>query len=164
MIDPAKPIEPKENESEEAVRGPFNRLDVEDGQFVIRQYLPSPTASTPSIISHYGLYIPKGYLSDIEKHWPIIMFLHGAGECGDEIDSSLLRQDLPKKLASGSHIPFVVIAPHCPRGSGWGDKQISRDVIAILAEVSKVLRVDMNRVYLRWGEQEEEERRKKKEE
>lgn len=121
-------------------------LRLSDDHFTVRQFLPS---SEQSSIRRYGLYIPPGYLASPEKLWPTIVFLHGAGERGEEISTSLLRQDLAKKLAAGAQLPFIVIAPHCPRISGWAEEETSRDTVEILDEVAKLLRVDLKRVYLR---------------
>ena len=32
---------------------------------------------------NYLLFVPKGYGKDRMKKWPVIFFLHGAGERGD---------------------------------------------------------------------------------
>ena len=33
----------------------------------------------------YWLHLPRGYDEDTQRHWPLILFLHGAGERGDDI-------------------------------------------------------------------------------
>ena len=34
----------------------------------------------------YWLYLPKGYRDDDSATWPVILFLHGGGERGDDLD------------------------------------------------------------------------------
>ena len=36
----------------------------------------------------YLLFLPAGYKEDKEKPWPLMLFLHGAGERGKEIAKS----------------------------------------------------------------------------
>ena len=42
----------------------------------------------------YFVYLPKGYNSNLDKKWPLLMFLHGNGERGngqDELDFVLMQ-------------------------------------------------------------------------
>ena len=34
----------------------------------------------------YWLYLPRGYEDDPARQWPVILFLHGGGERGDDLD------------------------------------------------------------------------------
>ena len=65
----------------------------------------------------YYVFLPKGYGADSARRWPLLLFLHGAGERGDG------RADLEKVLAHGPlmeawiqrrDLPFVMIAPQAP--------------------------------------------------
>lgn len=50
--------------------------------------------------------------------WPLILFLHGAGEKG--VDGALLDQAaLPRQLASGLDLNAIVLCPQCPPGPSW---------------------------------------------
>ena len=61
----------------------------------------------------YLLFLPKDYGKE-EKLWPTILFLHGAGERGDDL-GILVRIALPMVLEERDDFPFIVISPQCPR-------------------------------------------------
>ena len=64
---------------------------------------------------NYLLFLPEGYESS-EKKWPLILFLHGGGETGNEIEK-VKATGLPKLLETKRDFPFVVISPQsAPRG------------------------------------------------
>ncbi len=62
----------------------------------------------------YLLHLPAGYGTD-GRAWPTMLFLHGAGERGDNLD--LVKVHGPPKLAEADPgFPFIVISPQCPPG------------------------------------------------
>src|SRR5205823_97772 len=64
----------------------------------------------------YLLYLPDQYGKD-KKKWPLLVFLHGAGERGDDL--SLVKTHGPPKLIDqGKDFPFVVVSPQAP-ALGW---------------------------------------------
>jgi predicted peptidase len=87
------------------------------------------------------LYRPEGYDED-ERRWPVIVFLHGAGECGDDLDL-VKRHGPPRLVESGRDLPFLIAAPQSRRG-GWAVAALDR----WLDEVVAGSRVDEDRVYL----------------
>jgi len=62
---------------------------------------------------NYLLYLPKDYESDMQKRWPLILFLHGSGEKGNTLKSlSGLRYNvLQGKIEYKSDFPFIVLSP-----------------------------------------------------
>jgi predicted peptidase len=91
----------------------------------------------------YLLYLPKDYAAQPDKKWPMILFLHGAGERGDNLD--LVKKHGPPKLAEqGEAMEFIVLSPQCPKGTGWNDEVL----ITLLNDVAKRYRVDETRLYL----------------
>ncbi len=62
--------------------------------------------------AHYAylLSLPEGYAADPQKKWPLIMFLHGAGERGDNLE--LLKKHGPPKLIA-AHSGDHAIYPDC---------------------------------------------------
>jgi len=50
----------------------------------------TPQLFEKEIVKHlkagYLLYLPDSYSGDTEKLWPVILFLHGAGERGDDLE------------------------------------------------------------------------------
>ena len=62
------------------------------------------------------LYLRKGYEEDETKRWPLIPFLHGAGERGEALND-LKRTGLPAYLEEWDDFPFVVVSPQCEEGT-----------------------------------------------
>jgi len=75
--------------------------------------------------------------------WPLLMYLHGKGECGD--DPELVRRHGPPRLiARGRSFPFILAAPQCRVPLGWPAEPLTALLDALLRE----LPVDPDRVYL----------------
>lgn len=96
----------------------------------------------------YYLYLPKDYNKDDTKKWPLIIYLHGAGERGngeDELNKVELH-GIPEYLKKKDEFPFVVLAPQCPENSFWV-AQINN--LKILADkIIMDYNIDEDRVYL----------------
>jgi predicted peptidase len=91
----------------------------------------------------YLTYLPKGFKEEFNKNWPLIIFLHGVGERGHNVEI-VRRNGLPKSLEEGLAIPFIVVAPQCPDNEGWQPERIKK----VLDEVLEKYPVDVNRIYL----------------
>jgi len=90
---------------------------------------------------NYLLYFPKNY-SELEKH-PLILFLHGAGERGDNLD--LVKVHGPAKLVDqGKDFPFIIVSPQCPINKRWDVNEL----VALLDEVVSKYKVDESRIYV----------------
>ena len=109
----------------------------------------------------YRLYIPEDY--DCGEQYPLVFFLHGAGERGE---------DNEKQLAIGIRHMFwegspayksIIVAPQCPCDLRWVDidwdygvfnrKMVKetrelKTAMAILKEVMEFCNVDADRVYV----------------
>ena len=90
----------------------------------------------------YLLYLPKGYESKKDAKAPLLLFLHGSGERGDNIE--VVKKHRPPMLVEeGKDLPFIVVSPQCPKNERW-----DADVLkALIEEVMKNHRVDADRVY-----------------
>lgn len=71
---------------------------------------------------NYLLYLPEDYDPNKEWGYPTILFLHGAGERGNNLDA--LTAWGPPKIASEKGMTFIVISPQCPKGDWWISMQI----------------------------------------
>jgi predicted peptidase len=89
----------------------------------------------------YLLYLPEGY-EDSDDSYPLMLFLHGAGESGDDLEKVKMHGP-PKLIEAGRDFPFIVVSPQSP-GRGWNPETLS----ALLDEVIASHRVDEDRVYL----------------
>lgn len=98
---------------------------------------------TRTVSLNYLLYLPPDY--EAHDSWPLILFLHGRGERGDNLEL-VKKHGLPKKLESGEPLPFVIISPQCPAGSYWTEELDALN--ALLDDVLANLKVDARRVYL----------------
>ncbi len=93
--------------------------------------------------ANYLLFLPKGYDGGKTERWPLILFLHGAGERGTDIWKVAVHGP-PKYVATHPDLPFIVVSPQCPDGQIWS-KEI---LLALLDEVTKKYAVDQQRIYL----------------
>ncbi len=96
----------------------------------------------------YWIFLPPKYGIE-EREWPLVMFLHGAGERGKSLES--LRQNVQinflqptQSVDELNEIPFVVVAPQCPAKQYWIPSQIR----GVLDEVLRYCSIDMKRIYL----------------
>ena len=90
---------------------------------------------------NYLLFLPLSY--EAQEQWPMILFLHGAGERGSDLEY-VKRHGIARIVEEQEDFPFIVASPQCPRGQYWSVPQLS----ALLDEVIGAYRVDPNRVYL----------------
>ena len=66
----------------------------------------------------YLTYLPKDY--DVNKQYPLVFFLHGAGERGNDIDAVSKHGYMKYVREEGREYPFIFISPQCPSGKYWG--------------------------------------------
>jgi hypothetical protein len=90
------------------------------------------------------LYLPREYDQDPEKHWPLVLDLHGSGAIGDDLDQ-VRKGGLPKRAEEGQPFPFVLLAPQSPEEEWFW---LPAALNALLDEVSARYRVDPDRVYV----------------
>lgn len=92
--------------------------------------------------TRFLLYLPDGYETS-KKQWPLLLFLHGAGERGDMLDM-VKRNGPPKMIEQGHKFPFIVISPQCPDEQTWSVEVLNM----LLNEMAIRYRVDTNRIYV----------------
>lgn len=88
------------------------------------------------------LYLPKNYGAP-DTRYPLLMFLHGSGERGNDINK-LKVHSVPKIVDTKDDFPFIVVSPQCPEGERWDAEELN----LLLDEVIRRLPVDTTRVYL----------------
>ncbi len=99
-------------------------------------------AVTKKVACRYLLHLPKGYERG-RKRWPLLLFLHGAGERGRDLEL-VKKHGPPRLIAEGHEFPFIVVSPQCPARQWWSNDVLS----ALLDEIIANYRVDERRVYL----------------
>jgi len=88
--------------------------------------------------------LPDGYQEE-KKTWPLILFLHGAGSVGEDINR-VKRNGLPKLLDSQADAlarQFIVISPQTSERR-WSTSSLE----ALLVHIMDKYKVDKQRVYL----------------
>ena len=98
---------------------------------------------TKTISSQYWLALPKGYAQQPKKKWPLLLFLHGAGERGAHLEAVKVHGPL-KLIAQGREFPFIVVAPQCPADDWWRPDVLA----ALLDDIERRYRVDKQRVWV----------------
>ena len=91
----------------------------------------------------YLLYLPKDYKQ--HEKLPLVMFLHGAGERGDDLDLVKIH-GIPKLIEAGQEFPFIVVSPQCPKDSWWTREL--EPLKLLLDTLLETYKVDKKRVYL----------------
>lgn len=91
----------------------------------------------------YLLYLPEGY--EEKESWPLVVFLHGAGERGDDLQL-VKKHGPPKLIAGGKEFPFLVVSPQCPSDQWWPWKPM--ELTALIDDIVKRYKVDEDRIYL----------------
>ena len=98
---------------------------------------------TKTVSVDYLLYLPKEYGKDKAAKWPLILFLHGAGERGSDV-TKVKANGPPMLVDKGKELPFIIVSPQCPENSWWS----SETLLPLLDEIQKKYAVDPDRVYL----------------
>lgn len=99
---------------------------------------------TKSLSCNYLLFLPEGY-GQQEQDWPMILFLHGAGERGDDLQK-VKKHGPPKIVDKRKDFPFIVVSPQCPEDDWWTEK--TDVLINLLDEIVAKYDVDEDRIYL----------------
>ena len=91
----------------------------------------------------YTVETPEGYERNIDKQYSLLIFLHGAGERGEDL--SVLDIHGPLKLMKeGKKFESIVFAPLCPKNVWWDIDKLQHT----LEEVSKKYRINEKNIYL----------------
>jgi predicted peptidase len=92
----------------------------------------------------YLLALPSRY-EEAADPWPLLLFLHGAGERGEDLD--LLSVNGPiRRIRDGAELPFVLVAPQCSAYSTWSCELTT--LAALVAQVTATHRIDPDRIYV----------------
>lgn len=93
--------------------------------------------------TNYLLLLPDDYRADTTLKWPLVLFLHGSGESGFDIEK-VKAHGPPQQAALGRKFPFILVSPQSEVPSGWDIEKLYR----LLQYVKKNYRVDIDRIYL----------------
>lgn len=93
----------------------------------------------------YLLYLPKDYNKKPDVKWPTILFLHGMGERGDNLEL-VKKHGIPKIVEKKRNFPFITISPQCPLVSMW--PMMIDELHDLLMDVLQRYNIDETRIYL----------------
>ncbi len=100
------------------------------------------TEITKTVHVQYLLYLPADYEKQ-DEDWPLILFLHGAGERGDSL-AKVKVHGPPKHIEKGEKFPFIIVSPQCLEDQRWS----TEDLDALLNDVCRHYRIDEDRIYV----------------
>lgn len=87
--------------------------------------------------------LPAGYKPGGRQRWPLLLFLHGSGERGTNVQRAAIHGPL-SHVKEGRSFPFIIVAPLCPEKQLWENAPLLR----LLDHVTKKYAVDTSRIYL----------------
>lgn len=97
---------------------------------------------TKKLSIDYLLYMPPDYAK--KDKWPLMIFLHGAGERGDNLRKVEVHG--PPKIVKKKDMPFIIVSPQCPQDSWWPNEV--EVLINLINDIVETHNVDESRIYL----------------
>lgn len=111
-----------------------------------RRFIHSDGTSLP-----YRLFVPPDYNGEVANRYPLVLFLHGAGERGTDNRSQLRVHPAPLEFLSESHQakhPTFMVAPQCPNGASWFSLDVRNAVFALVESLMEEFKLDSDRIYV----------------
>ena len=103
----------------------------------------TPQAAIDADNYPYQLFLPRGYQADGKANWPLLIFLHGSGERGDDV--ARVKVHGPPKIADRDPaFPFILVSPLLGTDQDWDIARLDR----LLDYIIRTYRVDPARIYL----------------
>jgi predicted peptidase len=96
------------------------------------------------VTCRYLIYVPADYNRKAQK-WPLVLFLHGAGERGSDVEKVKMHGP-PKLVAEGKEFPCIIVSPQCPESSWWPAEVPVLE--ALLDDIESRYSIDRDRVYV----------------
>ncbi|GIW98623.1 MAG: hypothetical protein KatS3mg111_1956 [Pirellulaceae bacterium] len=92
----------------------------EEGHSPAELFEPREYADAEGNVLRYRLLKPKDF--DPDRKYPLVLFLHGAGERGDD-NVAQLKHGMAEFCEPGRRqaYPCYVLAPQCPTGDKWAN-------------------------------------------
>ncbi|HWQ36771.1 MAG TPA: PHB depolymerase family esterase [Blastocatellia bacterium] len=94
----------------------------------------------------YQVYVPENW--NKKQKWPVILFLHGAGERGDD---GLAQTDIGIGTAIRRYrdrFPAVIVMPQCRKDVWWMEPKMEEMALKALDQSVKEFNGDPQRLYL----------------
>lgn len=113
-------------------------------------------------VYEYLLSVPVDYNNDEKKNWPLLLFLHGAGERFPPIDKiskhgppklidfyskntqeNQITSDVNWEAAKFLAENFITCSPQVSTGYGWNSQVLTN----LIDQIEQDYRIDKNRIY-----------------
>lgn len=110
-------------------------------QFSFSQSIITGTIKTEIVQKRkleYLLHKPE----NTKERQPLILFLHGSGEKGTEIEKVKIHG--PFKYLKNNKIEAYVLAPQCPENEYWDEETLFQ----LILKIKKENNIDSNKIYL----------------
>lgn len=94
---------------------------------------------------NYLMYTPDDYSHTSQNKYPLILFLHGMGERGHDLEL-VKRHGIPNYIEENSDFPFIAVSPQCPLTSTW-----LREIDALYELLKHIIHnynIDTSHIYL----------------
>ncbi len=104
------------------------------------------TAVVDGVTYKYQVFVPS--LWNKKEKWPVILFLHGYGEEGDD---GVVQTEVGLATAIRNHVdrfPFVVAMPQCRKKDWWTSPAMEAQALKALDQTIQEFKGDPQRVYL----------------
>jgi predicted peptidase len=103
------------------------------------------TIPAGSRVRRYSVYVPPGF--DPAVRWPVILFLHGSGERGDDgrLPATVGLGEVIR--SSGLPFPAIVVFPQAPTDGRWLEETANLAMAALEQSLSE-FNGDRERIYL----------------
>jgi predicted peptidase len=123
-----------------ACAAPVRRAETPQTGFLDRQ------VAVDGVTYRYQVYVPQGWTP--AQKWPVVLFLHGAGERGDD---GLLQTEvgLPSAVRrTPARFPAVIVMPQCRKEAWWNQPAMQAQALRALEQSTQEWNGDPKRVVL----------------
>ncbi|NNE30593.1 MAG: phospholipase [Saprospiraceae bacterium] len=86
---------------------------------------------------------PTNTAAVIDGKYPLMIFLHGAGERGNDLER-VKKHGPPKLVEKNKDFEFYLISPQCPEKERWDPRRVR----ALIKKTVKKHPIDKSRIYL----------------
>ncbi|MFC2129264.1 T9SS type A sorting domain-containing protein [Bacteroidota bacterium] len=95
------------------------------------------------------LFVPDSYVP--EKEYPVVVTLHGLGECGSDNNIQVLVNHMATSWGTDdfqAEHPCFIYTPQCAVGSSWGTSNVYNSLIVMIDSLISYYSIDTTRIYL----------------
>ncbi len=107
----------------------------------VAQQFTTKDAEGKETTTHYWLYLPANH--DGKAKLPLLLFLHGAGERGDDLDV-VKKHGPPKLCADQKDWAFITVSPQCAKEKRWD----AATLVKLVDHIAAQQKADDKRLYV----------------